>query len=161
MSQITVEEPKSIVEEVDKYQCDCGCGRIDSEEQFVVQEMRPLTDTTDRSQASTAHIHKECAKHDKWVDYMQTRERRESLVNIFGRRLKETAIYVTPFFVSICISATTVPIQASLISNDTTGEAIFVAGIESIVLSILLLIPLSIALATLDFMTTYIPSFEK
>jgi hypothetical protein len=160
MSQITVEEPKSIVEEVDKYQCDCGCERIDDEEQFVVQEMRPLTDTTDRSQASTAHIHKECAKYDEWVDYMQTREKRESLVNMFGRGLMQTTIYVTPFLVSLWISSTTIPVQTTLFSNGRMGD-VFVAGIESIVLSILLLIPLSIALATLDFMTTYIPSFEK
>lgn len=160
MSQITVEEPKSIVEEVDKYQCDCGCGRIDDEEQFVVQEMRPLTDTTNRDCASTAHIHKECAKYDEWADYMQTREKRESLVKVFGQELKKASVYASPFLVSLWISSTTIPIQAALFSG-TRMNVFFMAGVESILLSILLLVPLGIALHVLLFMAKYIPLLEE
>ena len=151
MSQITVEEPKSIVEEVEKYQCDCGCGRIDDEKQFVLQEMQPLDDS---SQTSTAHIHKECAKYDEWADYMQTGEKRESLAKVFGRTVKKTPIYVAPFFISLWISSTTIPIQTALLSDGRMGD-VLVAGIESIILSMLLLVPLSIVIPTLDFVAKH------
>jgi len=151
MSQITVEEPKSIVEEVDKYQCDCGCGRIDDEKQFVLQEMQPLDGS---SQTSTAHIHKECAKYDEWADYIQTGEKRESLVKVFGRTVKKTPIYVAPFFISLWISSTTIPIQTTLFSDGRMGD-VLVAGIESIILSLLLLVPYAIAVSILDFVAKH------
>jgi len=106
MTQVTVEEPRSVVEEVQKYECDSCSHVVDKEHAHFVKTV-PVTDSGGfqlPSSSKTAHLCDNCIEADSYMSYMDLIEKQESRMELLADGLNKS-LYVLPTSIAISLSA--------------------------------------------------------
>ena len=105
MAKITVEEPRSVVEEVEKFECD-SCSRVVNKENAYFVETIPVTDSGGArlpDSMRTAHLCDTCVEADSYMSYMELIDRRENRMKMLASGLNKS-LYVVPTAASISLS---------------------------------------------------------
>jgi len=124
MTQVTVEEPRSVVEEVQKYECD-NCSQIVEEDNAHFVEMWPANRDTKPhhlSELRTADLCDNCIEADSYISYMDLVEKRESRMSLLSSGLNKS-LYVLPTAVAISLSAGAA-LFPSAVAINPMGEAL-------------------------------------
>jgi len=145
MTQVTVEEPRSVIEEVKKYECD-NCSHIVGKENVHCVEMWPANRFPKPRRVSelrTAHLCDTCIEADSYTTYMNLVEKRESRMSLLADGLNKS-LYVVPTAVAISLSAGAALFPSAAVLNPM-GKALallimLVPAIFFLVFSILLFI---------------------
>lgn len=77
MGEITVEEPKTVVDEVTRYECD-KCGYVGTSEEF--SGFKLFDDTNVHKQ--DGHLCDECTEKDRYVTYMDLQRDKKRIANL-------------------------------------------------------------------------------
>ena len=105
MAKITVEEPRSVVEEVEKFECD-SCSRVVDKENAYFVDTIPVTDSGGArlpDSMRTAHLCDTCVEADSYMSYMELIDRRENRMKMLASGLNKS-LYVLPTAASISLS---------------------------------------------------------
>jgi len=145
MAKITVEEPRSVVEEVEKFECD-SCSRVVDKENAYFVDTIPVTDSGGArlpDSMRTAHLCDTCVEADSYMSYMDLVEKRESRMSLLADGLNKS-LYVVPTAVAISLSAGAALFPSAAVLNPM-GKALallimLVPAIFFLVFSILMFI---------------------
>ena len=98
MAKITVEEPRSVVEEMKKYKCD-NCSSIVNEENAHVVKMWPVKNAEENEisphSPGSVHLCSNCIEVESYATYMDSVEKRESRMSLVASGLNKS-LYVLP-----------------------------------------------------------------
>jgi len=145
MAKITVEEPRSVVEEVEKFECD-SCSRVVDKENAYFVDTIPVTDSGGArlpDSMRTAHLCDTCVEADSYMSYMEVIDRRENRIKMLASGLNKS-LYVVPTAASISLSIGAAFFPSAVVLNPI-GEALallimLVPAIFLVVVSILMFI---------------------